>query len=119
MNMIIRFAISLFLLVFGIAFAQIKSTRPAPAPETNPPPVIIRTNLFPAASNSAPVLAMRPRTHSAPPAPGLYLTKPYTCMMLVPGPYPDDCVLPGTTNKTTIPTIKPDLKFIPLAAPGK
>jgi hypothetical protein len=47
--------------------------------------------------------------------PGVYKTSPYTCLVLVPGPHPDDCSVrgPGETGVESMPTIKPELKFIP------
>jgi len=53
---------------------------------------------------------------SAPPAtpPGVYKTLPYSCIVVVPGPHPDDrCIVnPGGANDP-MPIIKPDLQFIP------
>ncbi|MGB8371082.1 MAG: hypothetical protein ACLPYZ_17890 [Limisphaerales bacterium] len=47
--------------------------------------------------------------------PGVYKTSPYTCLVLIPGPQPDDCSVhgPGVTGVERMPTIKPELKFIP------
>jgi hypothetical protein len=47
--------------------------------------------------------------------PGVYKTSPYTCLVLIPGPQPDDCSVhgPGGTGVEKMPTIKPELKFIP------
>jgi hypothetical protein len=118
MNVIIRCAIGILMLVFGASYAQITSSSSVPG--TNLPPfVIVETNLFPVVSNSTPVLDLRARAGSHLPAPGNYLTKPYTCMVKVPGPHLDDCRLPGTTNATPILTSKPTLEFVPLSSAGK
>ena len=47
--------------------------------------------------------------------PGVYKTSPYTCLVLVPGPLPDDgsVLEPGTNSVERMPVIKPGLKFIP------
>ena len=47
-------------------------------------------------------------------SPGVYRTFPYSCIVVVPGPHPDDrCVVnPGGANDP-MPIIKPDLQFIP------
>lgn len=44
--------------------------------------------------------------------PGVYETWPYTCIVVVPGPHPDDkSMVPSTGDG--MPVIKPDLRFIP------
>lgn len=48
-------------------------------------------------------------------APGVYITKPYSCMVMVPGAQPDDCsILPAQIPPHSIPNAKPKLKFDPL-----
>jgi hypothetical protein len=58
----------------------------------------------------------RPHSPSSPrtiPA-GVYKTVPYSCIVVVPGPHPDDrCVInPGGVD-SAMPIIRPDLRFIP------
>ena len=52
--------------------------------------------------------------------PGVYRTAPYSCIVVVPGPNLDDrfIVNPGG-GSLSMPTIKPDLRFIPLNPPQK
>ena len=53
------------------------------------------------------------------PAPGIYETRPYTCIVVVPGPHPDDgCIIgrgrdiaPGPAPR--MPMRSPDLQFVP------
>jgi hypothetical protein len=49
--------------------------------------------------------------------PGVYRTLPYTCIVIVPGPHPDDvsAVESGTDGVEKLPVFKPGLKFVPLA----
>ncbi|HZI31245.1 MAG TPA: hypothetical protein VFF11_02820, partial [Candidatus Binatia bacterium] len=47
-------------------------------------------------------------------APGVYVTKPFSCMVMVPGQQPDDCIIPATVPTNSIPNAKPSLKFEPL-----
>jgi hypothetical protein len=49
------------------------------------------------------------------PAPGVYKTEPYACIVLVPSHHPDDAMAVNPTQKTApMPVIKPELHFIPL-----
>jgi hypothetical protein len=64
------------------------------------------------------VLVLPARTSPAPPQlkPGLYETAPYSCIVQVPGPHPDDGALIGSNsgnNYSAMPVIRPDLQFIP------
>jgi hypothetical protein len=49
--------------------------------------------------------------------PGVYKTSPYTLLVLVPGPQSDDRSVHGSGGAGVdgMPTIKPDLKFVPYA----
>ena len=56
-----------------------------------------------------------PRRMPPPLAPGVYLTRPYTCIVIAPGPHPDDISL-GTRGGDWVeamPTVNPELEFIP------
>ena len=59
----------------------------------------------------------RPLPVARPPAPGVYETTPYTCIVVVPGAHPDDKICVGGPGLGTVgrrmPIIKPDLQFIP------
>ena len=47
--------------------------------------------------------------------PGVYKTAPYSCIVVVPGPHPDDrCIVGPGDGDYSMPIIKPDLRFIPL-----
>jgi len=47
--------------------------------------------------------------------PGIYLTKPYTCILMVPGPQHDDgCMNRWTAPTEPMPVLRPDLKTVPL-----
>ena len=48
-----------------------------------------------------------------PPAPGVYEASPFTGIIVVPGPHPDDrCIIkPG--HSPTMPQLAPDLRLIP------
>ncbi len=53
--------------------------------------------------------------------PGVYKTLPYTCLVLIPGPYPDKI---GTVEKDSrglekMPTLLPQLKLVPTAPAAK
>jgi hypothetical protein len=48
--------------------------------------------------------------------PGVYETTPYTCIVIVPGPHPDEntrSTYPAEAPSLHMPTIKPELRFIP------
>ena len=46
--------------------------------------------------------------------PGVYETAPYSCIVVVPGPHPDDeCVRRPRGGHYSMPIVKPDLRFIP------
>jgi hypothetical protein len=52
--------------------------------------------------------------------PGLYKTEPYTCLVLVPGPHPDDkCIIGSRAVQPTeqMPMSQPELQFIPQKPP--
>jgi hypothetical protein len=47
--------------------------------------------------------------------PGVYMTEPYACIVVVPGHHLDDAIAVNPTQKTApMPVIKPELHFIPL-----
>jgi hypothetical protein len=58
----------------------------------------------------------RPVSSSAPPtvSPGVYKTVPYSCIVVVPGPQPDDrCIVRPGGGDSSMPVVKPELRFIP------
>jgi len=81
---------------------------------------VFPTNLFAMATNGSTLLFFGTnRVLSLPtagsPARGVWKTEPFACIVLVPGPHPDDrmAVNPGKAE-TKMPVIKPSLKFVPL-----
>lgn len=48
------------------------------------------------------------------PAPGVYKTAPYSCLVVVPGPMLDDkCMVDTGGGHSSMPTIRPELQFLP------
>jgi hypothetical protein len=75
----------------------------ASAPARQPEPAI----------QTSPPSAHPPSAPSTIPA-GVYKTLPYSCIVVVPGPHPDDrCMFGQGKGETSMPIIKPDLRFIP------
>ena len=57
---------------------------------------------------------VHPRAVSATPPAGVYKTFPYSCIVVVLGPHPDDrCVVNPRGVESAMPIIRPDLRFIP------
>lgn len=55
------------------------------------------------------------KTTPGTPAPGVYKTEPYTCILVVPGGHPDDhSVIHAPEPSPNIPVLKPELRFVPL-----
>jgi hypothetical protein len=51
---------------------------------------------------------------------GVYRTEPYSCIVVVPGPHPDDrCIVNPGSGHYSMPIIKPDLRFIPKDSAGR
>jgi hypothetical protein len=49
------------------------------------------------------------------PEPGVYLTAPFACIVIVPPNHLDDAIaVPPPETAFTMPILKPDLRFIPL-----
>jgi hypothetical protein len=58
--------------------------------------------------------------NSPPPAPGIYLSEPYTCIIMVPKDTHDDCCIGGMPRfKSKMPVHRPGLKLIPLPPASK
>ncbi|MCX6929348.1 MAG: hypothetical protein NT154_39925 [Verrucomicrobia bacterium] len=69
----------------------------------------------PARSNSMVLLPVQSNLPA-----GVYRTVPYSCIVVVPGPHPDDrCVIKPDNGDFPMPIIKPDSRFIPLNPPVK
>lgn len=46
--------------------------------------------------------------------PGTYVCEPYTCLLVVPGPHPDDkCVIASGGPRDPMPMFKPELRLVP------
>ena len=61
-----------------------------------------------------PVAPAKPPASNSP-APGVYITEPYTCIVVVPDRHPDEASAVNPTQRTApMPTIQPDVRLIPL-----
>jgi len=88
-------------------------------------PAVGQTNAYRLAPLS-PQIILQAQFSPDPPArpkPGIYETAPYTSIIVVPGPHPDDRAIvplggPGTAIPS-IPTIQPELRLIPRDKPQK
>lgn len=129
-------AVAALALLCALGVAQVGlDTRSSPAtPMPRPGHYLSNALLFPASAGrvQAPAFAfalkpelkvqiVAPSNHlSLPSLPrnipaGVYKTVPYSCIVVVPGPYPDDrCVVRPGGGDFSMPIIKPDLRFIPL-----
>jgi hypothetical protein len=107
-------ALTVFMSVSGIAIAEI--TAPSLWQNGNSPDSLeISTNQFLTGSNSAPIISAERPAASQALKPGVYQTYPYICVIKVPAPEHDDCMvheLAGTNS--TMPISKPDLRFVPI-----
>jgi hypothetical protein len=51
---------------------------------------------------------------------GVYKTLPYTCIVVVPGPHPDDqAIFSPSSRDYRMPIVRPDLQFIPLSTTNR
>jgi hypothetical protein len=76
-------------------------------------PLHFRTNgLFVPTNRLFKVLPARPSPSR--PKPGVYKSEPYSGIVIVPGPHPDDRALFGGGGESKIPTVVPDLRLVPL-----
>ena len=78
-------------------------------------PALVLTPTSASKIHSLPLLdRAHPRAVSASPPAGVYKTVPYSCIVVVPGPHPDDrCVVNLNGVESAMPIIRPDLRFIP------
>jgi len=88
--------------------------QPLPPGHRSSPPAVPPTGVTNLYWNLRSNHIARPSAPSAIP-PGVYRTFPYSCIVVVPGPHPDDLYIvnPGGGNDP-MPIIKPELQFIPL-----
>jgi hypothetical protein len=108
-----KFAVlAVFVSVSGIAIALMAALTPS---QTAKLPSII-TFTF---SNFVPSVSTEQPSVSQPLKPGVYQSKPYTCMVLVPKPTHDDCCNSGILNTNSSMTIiKPDSQLVPVPQKG-
>lgn len=78
---------------------------------TNLPPVFTSTNLFGVASRGSWLSARQP-------VPGLYVTHPSVCLVKVPRPTGDNCIL-GAVATEKMPLKNPRLTLIPVSRAKK
>lgn len=107
--------ISALLILSALTAAAEIGVQPT-APSTNHPGLgFTNTNRILIASNDLPKLVLKDAADAPPP--GLYLTRPYTCMLMVPGAQHDDCCMNRWTTPmptSPMPVLRPDLKTVPL-----
>jgi hypothetical protein len=111
--------LAVFVSVSGIVIAQMAALTPS---QTAQPPSILTvpTNGSLTLSNSLPDVSMELPLTSQPPKPGVYQSKPYTCIVLVPKPTQDNCCPGGILNTNSRMTIfKPDSQLIPVPQKGE
>lgn len=90
---------------FGIA--------PLPPGHRSSPPAVSPTGVTNSYWNLRSNHIVMPSAPTAMP-PGVYKTFPYSCIVVVPGPHPDDrCIVNPSGGNDPMPIIKPDLQFIP------
>src|SRR2546425_7211636 len=124
--------------------AQTLSTAPSPPPRSAPLLVAVRTNAVSmplpapgvvqsskfkvqgsrfAVPNFLPSSVFHPQLWpSSPPRPqpGIYETAPYTSIVVVPGPHPDDRMIVGLGGgQSSMPVAQPELRLIPRSSAQK
>jgi hypothetical protein len=108
------------LLLFGIglvAFAEIAKAPPGTFKIPSPP---LFTNSILPGANELPRLQTKNLDDIASLPPGVYLTKPYTCMVMKPGAMHDDSALKNLTVPTnSMPVLRPEMKAVPLGQAGR
>lgn len=83
-----------------------------------PPPPLFTNSILPG-TNELPHLKMKTLDDFSTLPPGVYLTKPYTCMVKVPDSVHDDIAVRRVTVPTnSMPVLRPKLKAVPLGHPG-
>ncbi len=109
-----------FTVLFGIGlmvFAEITSVPPGMF--KIPPPRLFTNSILPG-TNELPRLKTKNLDDFPFLPPGVYLTRPYTCMVKVPGAIPDDIAVRKLTVPTnSMPVLRPELKAVPLGQPGR
>jgi hypothetical protein len=107
------FVTTVALLAAGLSFAQIKIAKPGEA-KIQPPPLF--TNAIILGTNLSPNLEFKTLPEIPGSSPGVYVTRPYSMMVLVPGAHPDDILIhPRPAPNPTIRIIKPEMEMVPAA----
>ncbi|MHC1763200.1 MAG: hypothetical protein AB9869_02685 [Verrucomicrobiia bacterium] len=89
----------------------------AVVPRPSPPVVFLSTNAV-IGSKVWKVLERKGGKLEGSPAPGLYKTEPYSCLVLVPGPYIDEkSIIKPSLPLPPMPTVDPGLEFVPWPRP--
>ena|GEM_PF-3309093 len=105
-------------LASGLALSQIRMAPPGTV-KILPPPmftnsIVVSSNSV-AGSNSVPDLEIKSPNEIPFSPPGIYLTKPFSMMIRIPGPMHDDIMMfPKNQPEPPIRIIRPKLKTIPL-----
>lgn len=76
------------------------------------PPSYVTTNVV----TTSPPKRLGTNLFETLPAPGVYQSYPYSCIIVVPGPHPDDkCIIGrGDGSASKMPTVRPELRLVPL-----
>jgi hypothetical protein len=110
-------ACAVFFVIGSAANAEI--TRVPPGALKIPPPPLFTNSILPG-TNELPRLSARKLDGFPFLPPGVYLTKPYTCMVKVPGSTHDDiAVRKAIVPTNSMPVLRPNLKAVPLGQPNK
>lgn len=106
------------LFVIGSA-TNAEISRVPPGTFTILPPPLFTNSILPG-TNELPRLSARKLNDFSSLPPGVYLTKPYTCMVKVPGSTHDDiAVRKAIVPTNSMPVLRPNLKAVPPAQPNK
>ena len=113
MNRFQLWSVGVVLFIFALAaFAQIISVPPGTF-KIPPPP--FNNSILPG-TNELPHLETKKLGDLSSLPPGVYVTKPYACMVKIPGTTHDDIAVRKVTVPTnsTMPVLRPDLRAAPL-----
>ena len=120
MKLVMKFIVlTVFMSVSGIAIAEITAP-PLWQNGNSSDSFEISTDQFLTGSNSAPIISAERPAASQALKPGIYQTKPFTCIVVVPEAQHDDCCITGGADGVSkMPIREPSLQFIPLSQMGK
>jgi hypothetical protein len=112
----------IFTALFVIAAAAVAPVTISPPAGTNrsPDSALISTKPVSIMSGSMPRMVCKSIEDEPSLPPGVYVTKPYACMILVPGTSQDEIFQSHRPLlNPPMPVIRPDIKIVPLGSTGK